>query len=121
VYQPTLEVGDGTSTLRIEVKPSFLSGHGTLHGSVYFKVLDDACAFAVYSDDEFAAATISFTTYFLKPVTAGTIEAHGRVISRSGRLCVAEGYVQSDGHEVACGSGTYMRTRDAFESLRGYA
>lgn len=120
LYEPELRVGDGTAVLRIAVKPSYLSGHGTLHGSVFFKALDDAAAFAIYSVEEMAAVTTSFTLYFMRPVTGGTIEAHGRVVNSSSRLHVAEAEVHCDGREVARGSGTFMRTNASFASLPGY-
>lgn len=68
LFQPQLEVtGEGSACVRINIQPQFLNGSGTLHGSVYFKALDDVAAYAVYSVDEMVVPTSAFTIYFIAP------------------------------------------------------
>ena len=104
------------------VKPSSFHAGGGLHGSVFFKMLDDACVFAVYSvEQEVFVPTTSFTVHFLRPVTAGVLEATAQVVDRAGRIYVAEGALRCDGELVATGSGTFTRSRMPLSSVPGYA
>src|SRR2546425_3538712 len=48
-YAPALKVSHGTSELTIAVQESFFHSGRAVHGSVYFKALDDAAYFAVNS------------------------------------------------------------------------
>lgn len=111
-YRPRIQVGEGTAEIVIPVRPDFFHAAGAVHGSVYFKALDDAAYFAVGSlVDDVLVLTASFTLYLLRPVSAGEMRAVGRVVSASRRLYVAESEItDSDGKLVARGSGTFMRS-----------
>ncbi len=41
-YSPRLTVSHGAAEVRVAVKPDFLHSGHAVHGSVYFKCLDDA-------------------------------------------------------------------------------
>src|SRR5262245_26751423 len=94
LYEPTITVGEGTAEIVIPVSPTFFHAAGALHGSVYFKVLDDACFFAVSSivEDVFVLTT-SFTTYITRPVTSGRLVARGRVVHPGRSVLLAEAEV----------------------------
>jgi acyl-coenzyme A thioesterase PaaI-like protein len=49
LFQPVLEVGEGMASIDMEVSERFFHAGGALHGSVYFKMLDDAAFFAANS------------------------------------------------------------------------
>lgn len=120
-FEPTLEVADGAARLTMPVKSSSFHAAGAVHGSVLFKALDDAAIFAVYSVElHMFVVTTSFTTTLLKPVSAGTIEATGTILTRSGRVRVAHSTVTCDGEVVAHGVGTFTRTKIPFSSLPSY-
>jgi uncharacterized protein (TIGR00369 family) len=106
----------------MEVRPELFHGANALHGSVYFKALDDAAFFAVNSlvRDCFVL-TVSFNTYLLRPVTEGTLRAEGIVTSESKNLYVAESvlYLGAD-RQVARGSGTFMRSRFRLDQVDSY-
>ncbi len=108
--------------VRFEVDPRHFHAAGSLHGSVYFKGLDDAAFFAVSSvvRDVFVL-TASFTVYLTRPVSGGVLRAEGRVTSRSRNLYVAESvlYLEPD-REAARGSGTFMRSRLPLTEEVGY-
>jgi len=111
-YMPTIRVEEGYAEVIIVVRQDFFLPAGTVHGSVYFKALDDAAFFAVNSlvNDVFVL-TVSFNIYLTRPISQGKIKATGRVMHRSKRLFIAQSkLVDSDGREVAWGSGTYMRS-----------
>lgn len=122
-YRPTLHVAEGTAELAIPIKPEFFHAARAIHGSVYFKALDDAAFFAANSlvEDVFVL-TVSFTVYLTRPVSEGDIKAQGKVVHRSRNLWIAEStLVNSDGREVARGSGTFMRSTIALTPDIGYA
>ena len=121
-FEPRLEVGEGTARIVMAVKPSSFHAGAGLHGSVFFKMLDDACVFAVYSvEPEVFVPTTSFTVHFLRPVTGGTLEAVANVVDRAGRIYVAEGVLRCDGRPVATGSGTFTRSSVKLSEVPGYA
>jgi uncharacterized protein (TIGR00369 family) len=122
LYRPTIAIGEGTAEVAIDVAPSFFHAAGALHGSVYFKLLDDACFFAVNSlvEDVFVL-TSSFTSYMTRPVTGGSLTARGRVVHSGKTLFLAEAeIVNSDGKSVGRGNGAFTRSRIALGPEIGY-
>ena len=122
-YAPRIEIGDGEAEVTIEVRPEFFHAAGAVHGSVYFKLLDDAAFFAVSSivEDSFVL-TASFNVYLLRPVSEGTMTGRGRVVHRSRRLYVAEAEVlDGDGRVVGRGSGSFMKSQAPLTPEMGYA
>ena len=122
LYDPAIEVSEGAAVITCEARPEHFHAANSLHGSVYFKGLDDAAFFAVSSvvEDVFVL-TASFTVYLTRPVTGGTLRSEGRVTSRSKNLYVAESvlYVEPD-REVARGSGTFLPSGLPLDDLPGY-
>ena len=122
LYSPAIEVSEGAAVVTFEARREHFHAAGSLHGSVYFKGLDDAAFFAVSSlvRDVFVL-TASFTVYLTRPVTGGTLRAEGRVVSRSQSLFVAEAVLRvAPDREVARGSGTFMRSRVPLSDVLGY-
>jgi uncharacterized protein (TIGR00369 family) len=121
-FEPKMEVSEGAAVLRMPVKSSSFHAAGSLHGSVLFKALDDAAIFAAYSlEPSVFVVTTSFTTYLLKPVSAGELVTTGTVKSRSGRFFVAHSEARCEGEVVAHGSGIFTTTGIALDSLPSYA
>lgn len=114
---------EGRSRLTFTVTPEDYHAAGAAHGTIYFKMLDDAAFYAANSlvTDRFLLTT-SFNLFFSKPVRAGTVTAEGRWVSGRRRVLVAEArLVDADGDEIGRGTGTFMRSRIALSSLPGYA
>ena len=44
-YRPTIAVSDGEAVIEMDVRPEFWHAASAMHGSVYFKLLDDAAFF----------------------------------------------------------------------------
>ena len=79
-YAPTRTVGHRTAEVSFEVQPKMHHSAGAMHGSVYFKALDDAAWFAANSIvSETFVLTHTFTVTLLRPVTGGRIRAVGTV------------------------------------------
>ena len=121
-FRPEIRIDEGRAEVRLVVRPDFFHAASAVHGSVYFKLLDDATFFAASSlvDDVFVL-TASFNIYFLRPISTGTMTANGTIVSRSSRLLIGEGVlVDSDGREIARGSGTFMPSRVHLDERLGY-
>ena len=122
-YEPVLRIAEARAELTIPVKPDFFHAAGAVHGSVYFKALDDSAFFAANSlvRDVFVL-TVTFSVYFTRPVSEGELRATGTVVHRSINLIVAESVVlDSSGRQIARGSGTFMRSRIPLSPEIGYS
>lgn len=122
IYEPQIEIGEGRASIEIDVGRRFWHAAHAVHGSVYFKMLDDAAFFASNSlvEDVFVL-TASFHTHFLRPVATGRVRSVGRVISRSRRLVVAEAELfDEQDREIGRGSGSFMPSRIALTGELGY-
>ncbi|MHC2990304.1 thioesterase [Pontibacter sp. HJ8] len=118
----SIAVNHGQAELTLPVDPSYFHGAQAIHGSIYFKLLDDAAYFAAASlvQDVFLV-TSSFQINLLRPVSSGTLRAVGTVRSKGKSLFVAEATLYNEkGKEVAFGTGQFMRTAQPLETLEGY-
>ncbi len=116
-------VGQGRSRIEFAVDASSHHAAGAAHGTIYFKMLDDAAFYAANAlvTDRFLLTT-SFNLHFTRPVRDGPVVAEGRWISGRRRVFVAEArLVDAEGEEIGRGTGTFMRSRIALSSLSGYA
>ena len=115
--------GEGRSEIRFLVEEQHYHAAGAAHGTIYFKMLDDAAFYAANTlvTDRFLLTT-SFNLHFTRPVKSGEVIAEGRWISGRRRVLVAESrLVDAEGEEIGRGTGTFMRSRIALSSLAGYA
>lgn len=121
-FQPVMHVGHGTAEVSIAVRRDFYHAAGAVHGVVYFKLLDDAAFFAANSliDDVFVL-TVSLNSYLTRPIVEGAMKAVGRVVHQSGRLIIADAEVlDGEGHPLARGTGTFMRSKIPLSADIGY-
>ena len=108
-----LSVSDGEAEVRLTVRPEFLHAAHAVHGSVYFRLLDDAAFFAVNSRvPEVFVLTVSFTVQFVRPVVEGDVRARGRLRHGGARLFFADSDL-FDARDVLLGHGTGVFTRSA--------
>lgn len=122
-FRPSVAIDKGRAEIAMEVRPEFFHSARAVHGSAYFKLLDDAAFFAVQSlvADAFVL-TASFTTYLERPVTEGRMRAVGRVVMASKSLFIAEAQVIDDlDREVARGSGNFVKSKNQLNAEIGYA
>ena len=93
-----------------------------MHGSVYFRMLDDAAFFAVQSivEDVFVL-TATFNIHLFRPVRSGIIRSIGNVQFKSQGLFVA-GSRLYDEHEklLASGSGQFVKSKTLLNKQIGY-
>ena len=124
LFPSTLNItGEGAATIRFEVGENVYHAGGAVHGTAYFKMLDDAAFYAANSlvTDRFVLTT-AFNLLFTKPLKKGVVTAEGRWVSGQRRVFVADArLIASDGEEAARGTGTFMRSRMPLTSLSGYS
>ncbi|MCH2215053.1 MAG: PaaI family thioesterase [Flavobacteriales bacterium] len=109
----TLEVEEGKAQLSYPVSSDFFHKMEALHGSVYFKMLDDAAFFAVNSlvQDVFVLTT-SFSIDLLRPVNEGLLKAESWVTFESRNLWVAESHLLDErGRKIAIGKGRFTKSK----------
>lgn len=113
----------GQARIAFDVAPAYFHAAGATHGTLYFKMMDDAAFYAANSlvSDRFLLTT-AFNLLFTKPLKSGPIIAEGRWLSGKRRVYVAEArLIDGDGEEVGRGTGTFMRSTIPLASLPGYA
>ena len=123
LFDSALEVvREGEARISFTVGPRFYHAAGAAHGTIYFKMLDDAAFYAANTlvSDRFLLTT-SFNLHFSRPVKTGRVVAEGRWVSGHRRVLVAESrLIDADGEEIGRGTGTFQRSRIALSSLPGY-
>lgn len=115
--------GPGAAQIRFSVTEDSFHAAGAAHGTLYFKMLDDAAFYAANSlvSDRFLLTT-AFNLNFTKPVRSGEIVAEGLWVSGRRRVYIAEArLIDAEGEEIGRGTGTFMRSRIELSSLPGYA
>ena len=113
-----LKTGEGTAEITLEIADSYHHGMHAVHGSVYFKLLDDAAYFAANSavTDVFLVTT-SFHIHMLRPVHKGTLYAKGTLRMKSRSLLIADAEIHDEnGKEVAYGTGHFAKSRIPIDS-----
>lgn len=115
--------GEGLARIAFDIEPAHFHAAGAAHGTIYFKMLDDAAFYAANTlvSDRFLLTT-AFNLHFTAPVKAGRVVAEGRWISGRRRVYVAEArLVDAQGEEIGRGTGTFMKSRIPLSALPGYA
>lgn len=115
-------VGDGRATVTVPIREDFHHAASAVHGSLYFRMLDDAAFFAANSRvPDVLVLTSSFHIRFFRPVTEGGLRAEGRVVNQSRRVVSADAELFDDeGALLAKGSGTFMPSEIPLSEVEGY-
>ena len=123
LFRSTIEIVDeGFARIRFDVEEGVFHAAGAAHGTLYFKMMDDAAFYACNSlvTDRFLLTT-AFNLLFTRPLRAGPVIAEGRWASGRRRVLIGEArLIDADGEEAGRGTGTFMRSRIPLSSLAGY-
>jgi uncharacterized protein (TIGR00369 family) len=124
LFESRLEIVEsGVARIHFTIDERMHHAAGAAHGTIYFKMLDDAAFYAANSlvTDNFLLTT-AFNLLLTRPIKAGPVVAEGRWVSGRRRVLVADSrLVDGEGEEIARGTGTFMRSRFSLSSLPGYA
>jgi uncharacterized protein (TIGR00369 family) len=123
LFDSTLTItGEGQARIAFNVTERVYHAAGAAHGTIYFKMIDDAAFYAANTlvTDRFLLTT-SMNLHFVRPIKAGPVIAEGRWVSGRRRVLVAEArLVDEEGEEIGRGTGTFMRSRIPLSGLPGY-
>jgi uncharacterized protein (TIGR00369 family) len=124
LFESRLEITEsGVARIHFVVEQRVHHAAGAAHGTIYFKMLDDAAFYAANSlvADAFLLTT-AFNLLLTRPIKAGPVIAEGRWVSGRRRVLVADArLIDAAGEEIARGIGTFMRSRYSLSALPGYA
>jgi uncharacterized protein (TIGR00369 family) len=122
IFPPVMTVSEGEAVIEIELTPDYFHSAGAVHGSVYFKVLDDSAFFAANSlEADLFVLTSSFTTYITRPISSGKMRAVGRVVNKNRSQWIVESVVfDSEDREIARGNGIFVRSKVLLKDAAGY-
>lgn len=117
-----IEVGPSQAVVTWDVDERFFHAGGSLHGSMYFKMLDDAAFFAASSLERgFFMLTATFQIQMFRPVTQGSLQAHGKVVVPGKMLVHASAELLDErGRLVAAGQGTFARSGWPLQTVQAY-
>jgi uncharacterized protein (TIGR00369 family) len=122
LFESSIEIEGGLARIRFSVDESFYHAAGAAHGTIYFKMLDDAAFYACNSlvTDRFLLTT-AFNLHFTRPLRSGPVMAEARWASGKRRVYVADAQlIDSTGEVAARGTGTFMRSHIPLGGLPGY-
>jgi len=99
--------------INMPVNENHLHAVKGMHGSVYFRLLDDAAFFAANSiETEYFVLTASFNVKLLKPVNTGILKCVGKVKNAStNKIFAYSELLNEDGDKIATGEGIFMRSK----------
>ena len=112
----------GRSRIEMTAGPEHFHAGGAVHGTLYFKLMDDAAFYAANSlVPEVFMLTTAFNILMTRPLGPGKLVAEGRWVSGERRVLIAESWLtDAEGREVGRGTGTFMRSRTPLGDLPGY-
>lgn len=122
-YNPVLEISEGKAKVSCFITEKFHHSAGSMHGSVYFKLLDDAAYFAASSVDfEHFVLTADFRIDLLRPFATGTISATGTIVQAGRKDILARSELFDEkGTLLATGIGRFSRSDWKLAQQKGYS
>lgn len=122
LYPPKIDVREGQASITVEMQKQYEHAAGGVHGSVYFKLLDDAAFFAANSlEAEVFVLTTSFTTYITRPISGGHMRAEGKVVNKNRSQWVVEAVVyDAQDREIGRGNGIMVRSKVLLSDIEAY-
>jgi uncharacterized protein (TIGR00369 family) len=117
-----LEIEKGSAKITLPVDNSYHHAGGSMHGSVYFRLLDDVCYFAAMSEEmTYFYVTKSFTIQFFRPFYTGLVTAKTTDIKFSGNTFHAKGTLyDEEGNKLAIGEGVFSKSTYKLDPKIGY-
>ena len=110
------------SEIKMPIKEDYFHALKAIHGSVYFKMLDDVAFFAAQSVvQDYMLLTASFNITFKMPVTNGYIKSTGTLRSVSEKEFTADSKMYNSKNElVAFGNGIFKKSKISVDTIMDY-
>lgn len=108
--------------IKLPVDERYFHAAMAVHGSVYFKLLDDSAYFACQSDvPDFFLLTKKFTVELKRPVTEGSMIATGKLVSSDGHTYFGQSEITNlQGKIIATGQGEFVKGKTGLADVKGY-
>ena len=121
-YQPIISIEDGQAEIKMTITEKMHHSAKGVHGSVYFKLLDDAAFFAANSVEvDVFVLTSDFHIRFIRPVSEGVLTATGWVIHAGRKNILAQSVLHdANGKLIGSGQGSFARSSLPLNSDCGY-
>ena len=108
-------IGDGICTVSMSISDSMHHTANALHGSIYFKMLDEAAFFAANSLEP---EVFNIILHYLTPVSEGVLRAEGKVVNQNRSQIISEAVVYNkQDKEIGRGSGLFVRSKIPLKNL----
>ena len=120
IYSNTeILISKNYSEIKMPIKKDYFHALEAIHGSVYFKMLDDAAFFAAQSVvEDYMLLTASFNITFKMPVKNGYIKTTGTLCSITKKEFTAESKMYNSKNElVAFGNGIFKKSKISIDSI----
>lgn len=118
-----IRIDDKKSVITLPINEKYFHAGMSLHGSVYFKLLDDAAYFACQSVvNDFFLLTAQFTIDLKRPVTGGLLTATGFLKEINDSDYIGSSVlINEQGKICAEGKGIFKKSKTGLNDLPGYA
>jgi uncharacterized protein (TIGR00369 family) len=123
VYQQVhIQISETSTTIEQLCEQKFFHAAGSLHGSVYFKLLDDAAYFAANAlVNDYFLFTTSFQIQIIRPLMSGILRAEGKVVKPGSSVIIAESRLYDErGKLAAIGQGQFMKSSVLLSEIESY-
>jgi len=119
---PEIRIERASCEVSIAIRSAHFHSAGAVHGSVYFRLLDDSAYFAAASlERKCFLVTTQFSIHFVRPANRDRLRAIGTVLYRTQRITVAEAKAfDYKGRLVATGSGSFISSQSPLDDRVGY-
>lgn len=117
-----ISIGKNESEINLPIDQRYFHAGMSTHGSVYFKLLDDAAYFAAQSEvKDCFLVTSNFNINLLRPIKSGRIIAIGEVdLATSNIVTASSKLYDKKGRLCGTGSGQFVKSRVKLEDVQDY-
>jgi uncharacterized protein (TIGR00369 family) len=118
----TVQISEGAAIITLDVGSEYFHALEATHGSVYFKLLDDAAYFAANSlETSVFLLTAEFNIKLKRPFKEGLLIARGEMKSEEqGRIYASATLESESGKLIAEGHGQFARSKSPLAPEIGY-
>jgi len=121
-YKPRIVILKAEATISIQIDPNYYHSAGAVHGSIYFKLLDDSTFFAASSliEKNFLLTTHT-SLHLLMPAKNGELTAQAKVIWSGKSYFLTEGRIFNQNSElIAQGTSTLIKSKLHLNNVDNY-
>lgn len=117
-----MQLEPGLCSISLPIDRRYFHAAMAAHGSVYFKLLDDACYFACQTKiTDFFLVTTHFEIDLRRPIQEGEVIARGEFLSETdGKYMAQATLINSEGKVCGTGKGVFVKSRTALTDVKMY-